>query len=121
MARKSEFTFGKWELYTVQQVLDLKGYRSLRWYYYNCSMVSFLPDILDELWITEEWRIEKPGTDPEKGNQLEDNIQKLCRIFGKGAPYVAENLRYFEEVLDGQCEIMTAGVYFMRHVDTHVK
>ena len=48
---------------------------------------------------------------------LEDNIQKLCRVFGKGAPYVAENLRYFEEVLDGQCEIMTAGVYFMRHVD----
>lgn len=48
---------------------------------------------------------------------LEDNIQNLCKIFGKGAPYVAENLRYFEEVLDGQCEIMTAGVYFMQHVD----
>ena len=76
MARKSVFTFGKWDMYTVQQVLDLKGYQSLRWYYYNCSMVSFLPDILDELWITEEWRITKPGTDPEKGKQLEDNIQK---------------------------------------------
>jgi len=39
-------------------------------------MVSFLPDILDELWITEEWRIEKPGTDPERGEALEDSIQK---------------------------------------------
>ncbi len=53
----------------------------------------------------------------DTGLSLEDNIQMLCRICGKGAPYVAENLRYYEEVLDGQCEIMTAGVYFMEHVD----
>jgi len=76
LARKSVFWFGKWNMHSVQQVLDLNGYRSLRWYYFNCSMVSFLPDILDELWITEEWRIEKPGTDPERGEALEDSIQK---------------------------------------------
>lgn len=76
MARKSVFTFGKWNMYSVQQVLDLRGFKSLRWYYYNCSMVSFLPEILAEIRITEEWRIQKPGTDPERGKALEEKLQK---------------------------------------------
>lgn len=63
MARKSVFSIGKLEGLSVQQALNLKLYGVLRWYYYNCSMVSFLPEILDELGITDEWRIEKPGTD----------------------------------------------------------
>lgn len=49
--------------------------------------------------------------------RLEDNITSFTRIFGAGAKYVAENIRYAEEVLDGQCEIMTAGVYLMQHID----
>lgn len=71
LARKSVLDFGKHEGRTVQQVLDLKHTRLLRWYYYNCSMISFLPDILDEIGITEEWRIDKPGKDPEKGDMLD--------------------------------------------------
>ena len=76
MARKSVFNIGKWEGYSVQQVLDLKGYNSLRWYYYNCSMISFLPDILDEIGITDEWRIQKPSVDPARGEELQDKIAK---------------------------------------------
>lgn len=53
-------------------MLDLGHRRVLRWYYYNCSKISFLPVILDEIGITEEWRIPKPGKDPEKGQQLDD-------------------------------------------------
>ena len=48
---------------------------------------------------------------------LEDNIRSFTRIFGAGAQYVAENIRYVEQMLDGQCEIMTAGVYLMNHID----
>lgn len=48
---------------------------------------------------------------------LNDNLERFCQIFGKGAPYVADCIRYCEEVLDGQCEIMTAGVYLMKHID----
>lgn len=66
MARKSVFSFGKYEGLSVQQVLDMKNYSFLRWCYFNCSMLSFLPDILDELSIFEDFRIEKPGTDVEK-------------------------------------------------------
>lgn len=66
MARKSVFSFGKHEGLSVQQVLDLKDYSWLRWCYFNCSMLSFLPDILDEVRILDDFRIEKPGTDAEK-------------------------------------------------------
>ena len=80
MARKSVFSEGKFEGYSVQQVLDLKGHNTLRFYYYNCSMISFLPDILDEINIKEQWRIEKPGTDPEKFNQLREKINKSFNV-----------------------------------------
>lgn len=71
MARKSVFDFGKFKDRTVQQCIDLKNHRMLRWYYYNCSMISFLPDILEEVGITDEWRIAKPGKDPDKGKELD--------------------------------------------------
>ncbi len=48
---------------------------------------------------------------------MEDNLKLFTRIFGKGAEFVADNIRYAEEVLDGQCEIMTAGVYLQNHID----
>lgn len=81
LARKSVLDFGQFEGRTVQQMLDLKHYRILRWYYYNCSMISFLPDILDEIGITEEWRIDKPAKDPEKGKELDSiNEQKIATV-----------------------------------------
>ncbi len=53
--------------------------------------------------------------DTEKS--LDNNLSLFCRIFGKGGEYIAENIRYAESVLDGQCEIMTAGIYLMKHID----
>ncbi len=48
---------------------------------------------------------------------INDNLKIFCRMFGKGGEYIAENIRYAESVLDGQCEIMTAGIYLMEHID----
>ncbi|MBQ4518081.1 MAG: DUF4838 domain-containing protein [Clostridia bacterium] len=48
---------------------------------------------------------------------LEDNLALFCKLFGKGASYIADNIRYAESVLDGQNEIMTAGIYLMEHID----
>lgn len=48
---------------------------------------------------------------------MEDNLVCFCRIFGKGAPFVADNIRYAESVLDGQSDIMYAGIYLMQHID----
>jgi hypothetical protein len=71
MARKSVFGFGKYADQSVQQLLDRKEYKALRWYYYYCSNISFLPDILEEAGITEEYRIAKPGTDPDMDERLQ--------------------------------------------------
>ena len=70
MARKSVFYEGKFEGYSVQQLIDLKEYCYLRWCYFNCSMVSFLTDILEEIGVSEEFRIDKPGTDLSKFDEL---------------------------------------------------
>jgi hypothetical protein len=48
---------------------------------------------------------------------MEDNLSRFTRIFGEGADEVANIIRYAEETLDGQCEIMTAGVYLMNSID----
>ena len=50
----------------------------------------------------------------DTGFSMEDNLERFTRIFGEGAKEVADVIRYGEELLDGQCEIMTAGVYLMR-------
>lgn len=80
LARKSVLGFGKNADYSVQQMLDMKHHMALRWYYYNCSMISFMPDILDEIGITEEWRIDKPGKDPEKGRMLDEEKDKNYKL-----------------------------------------
>lgn len=76
MARKSVFEGGTCDNCSVQQMLNLKAWKTLRWIYYNCSNISFLPDILDEIGITEEWRIAKPGTDKEKGKELDKKFHE---------------------------------------------
>ena len=76
MARKSVFEGGSCDNCSVQQMLNLKAWKTLRWIYYNCSNISFLPDILDEIGITEEWRIAKPGTDKEKGKELDKKFHE---------------------------------------------
>jgi len=48
---------------------------------------------------------------------MEDSLCRFTPIFGEGAAEVAEVIRYAEEVLDGQCEIMTAGQWLMAHID----
>jgi len=45
---------------------------------------------------------------------MNDNLERFTRIFGEGADEISDIIRYAEELLDGQCEIMTAGVYLMR-------
>ena len=48
---------------------------------------------------------------------MEDNLVHFCKIFGKGADYIAENIRYAESIIDGNADIMFGGVYLMQHID----
>ena len=48
---------------------------------------------------------------------MEDNLDRFCRVFGKGADYIADNIRYAESIIDGNADIMFAGAYLMKHID----
>ena len=48
---------------------------------------------------------------------MEDHFKIFTRIFGEGAPYVAEVIRTAEAVLEGQVAIKFAGLYLMEHID----
>lgn len=72
LTRKSLLKYGKYSDYRVGDVLSLGNIRYLRWFYYTFDKINFTDEILDELKITEEWRIEKPGSDPNKNKELNE-------------------------------------------------
>ncbi len=48
---------------------------------------------------------------------MEDHLSRFTRIFGEGAPYIAEIIRIAEATLEGQVAIKFAGLYLMEHID----
>lgn len=72
MTRKSKLNFGKWSDCTVQRLLDLRKPLVLIKAYYNYTNVNYIDDILDELGITEEYRIKKPSKDIKMLYKLAD-------------------------------------------------
>jgi len=67
LTRKSFIGFGQYKYKTVDQVMALGKVVDIIDIYFNLSHITFFDDILDELKITQDWRIEKPGTDKELG------------------------------------------------------
>lgn len=83
LARKSILWFGKHEGLSVQQIIDLQHHTYLRWVYFNCEEVGFLDEILDEIRVPEDMRIEKPGTNPEFHTQLREKLAEKMRFKDK--------------------------------------
>lgn len=75
LARKSLMNFGRYEYMTVQNLLDLRKTRYLRWCYFNCSMITFTDDIIKEIRIPDEYIIKKPGKKPEY-DEIINNLNK---------------------------------------------
>lgn len=76
LTRKSMLKFGQYRDNTVQECLTFHRYNYLRWVYFNSSMITFMDDILEEIGITEDWRIEKPGIDENKHQMLCAELEK---------------------------------------------
>tara|TARA_R110000823_G_scaffold228621_1_gene355841 strand:+ start:101 stop:511 length:411 start_codon:yes stop_codon:yes gene_type:complete len=76
LTKLSQLKFGRNKNDTVQQTLDLGavGRSRLAWYYFLMSNISFSDDVLDELGITEELRIEKPTTNKRLFNEWETTL-----------------------------------------------
>lgn len=48
---------------------------------------------------------------------LDDSLTAFTKIFGEGAPYIAEIIRTGEACLDGQVSIKRAGLFLMENID----
>jgi hypothetical protein len=64
LTEKSLLGFGKYADMRVGEVIALNKRPYLRWAYFNCSKITFSPEVLGKLLIAEDKRIEKPGTQP---------------------------------------------------------
>lgn len=65
LTRKSTLKFGKFKDYTVDHLFSMKKERELTAIYFKLSNISFMDDVLDDLGITIEYRIEKPSKNLE--------------------------------------------------------
>jgi hypothetical protein len=70
LTRKSILGFGKYQDISVQQCLDLRHHRYLRWVYFNMSQIDFFDDILEEIGCID-YKIVKPSKAPETADYLE--------------------------------------------------
>jgi hypothetical protein len=76
LTNKSIMNFGKYFDLTVQQCLDTKKRKYLRWVYFNCSNITFTDELLDELLIPVWYRFDKPSKNIELGKKLEENLME---------------------------------------------
>jgi hypothetical protein len=65
LTKKSTLKFGKYKDCTVDHLIAIGRKVELISAYFKLSAITFTDDILDELDITEEYRIEKPSTNVE--------------------------------------------------------
>lgn len=91
LTRKSILNFGKFLDQSVQMLLDEKKLKYLSWIYFHCDRITFIDEILDDVGITEKWRIEKPGKAPEKWDNYSKYrgklfYQELKKEYINGAP-----------------------------------
>lgn len=66
LTRKSKLNFGKFKEDTVQQLLDRRKHIDLIAAYYKLSAINFTEDVLEELKIYADDRIQKPSINKEK-------------------------------------------------------
>ncbi len=77
LTKKSTLNFGKYKDCTVEQFIGMKKQIALISMYFKLSTISFNEEILLELGITSDYRIQKPSTDEEKYKAF---IQKFYGI-----------------------------------------
>ena len=74
LTRKSLLKFGQHHDKCVQELLNRHKKKYLRWVYYNCSMITFVDDILQEIHCFD-YQIEKPGKYPILGHAIDFKIE----------------------------------------------
>jgi hypothetical protein len=96
LSSKSIIGFGAWKDKTVGSMIKAGKVIELIDMYYKLSHISFLDEVLNELKITPEFQIIKPGKDHDKGYEFKHLIYpELCEIrhekYMNGVSRIARN------------------------------
>lgn len=93
LTKKSKLGFGKYKHQTVQFMLDNMRKQRLISPYFNLTSITYTEEILNELGITKEWRIEKPGSDKEMYAKFIKDKDLYKRVESFGSDYGSDKLR----------------------------
>lgn len=88
LTKRSKLGFGKYKNETVQKLIDTKLELNLISAYYKLTSINYTPEILDELNITEKYRIQKPGSDREMYYKYLEASKYKMRKRGVGAEHL---------------------------------
>ena len=109
LTRKSRLGFGYRDIkhITIQDILIMNKHKELIKIYFGLGKINFIDDILDELGISEDMRIEKPGKieDYEQRDKLvakalvtvKARKKEEIAAFRKMAQEMRENEKKFEK------------------------
>jgi hypothetical protein len=98
LTRKTKLRFGKNKDLTVQKMIDLNKKLSLISAYYKLTSINFTEDILDELGITKDYRIQKPSANKEEYyNFLNNNYSYRIKDNCGGADKLKRELKPFSK------------------------
>lgn len=76
LTHKSKIGFGKYKEYTVNDIFKHSKTDILVRMYYKCSNISFVDDVLDDLFIMKKYRFKKPNTNDDLYVQLLAKFEK---------------------------------------------
>ena len=95
LTRKSKLGFGKWKDYTVQELLDLRKPLVLISPYYGLTSINYIEDVLIELKITEDYRIEKPSSNKDEYYRFLNDKGFKLKTRGTGADHLKKETKAF--------------------------
>jgi hypothetical protein len=84
LSYKSVIGFGKHAEMTVQQLIDLNHTYYLIWLYFNVAGISFIDEILNDLFWDDKWKIEKPGINIPLCEEFMSDIDRKYRAASHG-------------------------------------
>ena len=84
LTRKSKIGWGKFANNTVGELIESRQFNQLLWLYYHIQWLTYTDELLDELKIFKEFRIPKPGINPDMHQKRIVNFLNFATD-GKGA------------------------------------
>ena len=84
LTKKSKIGWGKYAKNTVGEMIEARHFNELLWLYYHIQWLTYTDELLDELKIFKEFRIPKPGINPDMHQKRIVNFLNFATD-GKGA------------------------------------